>query len=41
MHQAIDAARIGVYACSPLQSSVEVEFSDFRLGPCVWVAHTS
>ncbi|MCI0712867.1 MAG: DUF1349 domain-containing protein [Chloroflexi bacterium] len=39
MHQPIDAAHIGVYACSPLQSSVEVEFSDFRLGPCGWEAH--
>ncbi|OQY31520.1 MAG: hypothetical protein B6241_13780 [Spirochaetaceae bacterium 4572_59] len=29
----------GVYACSPLDSSFEALFSDFKLEPCLWKAH--
>jgi regulation of enolase protein 1 (concanavalin A-like superfamily) len=32
-------ARIGVYACSPLNSSFKAEFSDFKLGACQWQNH--
>lgn len=41
MHQTIEVARIGVYACSPLESSFDVEFSDFGLGPSVWEEYIS
>jgi len=30
----------GVYACSPSQSSFTATFSDMRLEPCKWLAHT-
>jgi len=36
MHQPINQAHIGVYACSPLTSSIQATFSDFTLGECVW-----
>lgn len=39
MHQFIDQANIGVYACSPFNSSVHVFFSDFTLGKCLWKLH--
>ncbi len=39
MHQPIHAANIGVYACSPLKSSMRVDFSDFFMGECQWEAY--
>lgn len=36
MHQQMAAVNIGVYACSPLESSFEARFSDFSLGECEW-----
>jgi hypothetical protein len=36
MHQTLDAVRIGVYACSPLASSMAAVFSDFKFGECQW-----
>lgn len=36
MHQLTDPIRMGVYACSPLNSSMEVVFSHFSLDECVW-----
>lgn len=36
IHQPIDKANIGVYACSPLNSSIEAVFSDFSIGECLW-----
>ena len=36
MHQPILQANIGVYACSPLNSSIQAVFSDFALGECRW-----
>lgn len=36
MHQHLEKASIGVYACSPLTSSIRVEFSEFALGDCQW-----
>ena len=32
--------RFGVYACSPGDSSFTATFSEMRLEPCVWLAHT-
>ena len=31
--------QIGVYACSPLQSSFKAQFDNFRFGECVWEAY--
>lgn len=39
MHIPITTVRIGVYACSPLQSSFKAVFSEFRMGPCNWPEH--
>jgi len=39
MHKSIDAARVGIYACSPVQSSFTARFSDFKLGPSLWQPH--
>ncbi|MDB4583599.1 DUF1349 domain-containing protein [Draconibacterium sp.] len=39
MHKPIAIARIGVYACSPLQSSFRATFSEFRFEPCKWELH--
>jgi len=36
MHKPIDVVNIGVYACSPLESSMPAEFSHFNLGECQW-----
>ena len=35
------AVRFGLYACSPMESSFEAEFSDFKLEDCLWKAHSS
>lgn len=39
MHMPINTARVGVYACSPLQSSFRAFFSEFNIGPCKWAEH--
>ena len=31
--------RFGVYACSPMDSSFEAEFTNFKLEDCLWKAH--
>ena len=31
--------RFGLYACSPLNSSFEARFTDFKLENCLWKAH--
>ncbi len=36
LHQQTHNAGIGVYACSPLNSSFEAKFSDFEMGACIW-----
>ena len=36
MHKPISVARLGVYACSPLNSSFRAVFSEFELGDCEW-----
>jgi regulation of enolase protein 1 (concanavalin A-like superfamily) len=39
LHQPIEIARVGVYACSPLESSFKAIFSNFQLGSCIWHKH--
>lgn len=41
LHLPIERINIGVYACSPLQSTMKVEFSNFSLGPCIWEPYTA
>lgn len=41
LHAAAGAVNIGIYACSPLQSSFRVVFSSFELGECVWQPYPS
>ena len=36
MHGDLSIARVGVYACSPSDSSFKVRFSDFAVGPSAW-----
>ncbi len=37
MHVPLNTARVGVYACSPLQSSCKATFSEFKIGTCEWL----
>ena len=39
MHVPLEIVRVGVYACSPLQSSFKATFSEFKIGPCEWGQH--
>ncbi|MBR4081621.1 MAG: DUF1349 domain-containing protein [Clostridia bacterium] len=39
MFNAGERIRVGVYACSPEESSFTAEFTDMTLGPCQWLAH--
>ncbi len=41
MHSPIDLVNLGVYACSPLNSSFQALFSDFTLGKCTWELHVN
>lgn len=36
LHKAMSRIKIGIYACSPSDSSFEVTFSDFKFGDCLW-----
>ena len=40
MHPAMPVARVGVYGCSPGQSSFKAFFSGLEYGPCVWTMHS-
>lgn len=33
--------RFGLYACSPLNSSFEAKFDNFKLDNCLWMAHST
>lgn len=33
------SVRLGLYACSPMDSSFEATFDSLRFGPCSWMAH--
>lgn len=39
MYNYITIARVGVYACSPLESSFKARFSAFELSECRWPNH--
>ena len=39
LHEGAGAINVGVYACSPEDSSFEAVFTDMDLGPCAWLAH--
>lgn len=39
MYNYITIARVGVYACSPLESSFKARFSAFELSECRWPDH--
>ncbi|SHF20215.1 hypothetical protein SAMN05444274_10426 [Mariniphaga anaerophila] len=39
LHKSVQNAGVGIYACSPLDSSFEAAFSNFKMGPCAWVEH--
>ncbi len=39
LHEPRETVNLGVYACSPLESSFRAEFSGFSLGECVWQLH--
>ena len=36
LHKASVEIKVGVYACSPLKSSFNAVFSEFKSGPCLW-----
>lgn len=39
MHLPIAVAKVGIYACSPLESNFKAVFSEFRIGSCQWQLH--
>ena len=39
MHKPIVIAKVGVYTCSPLQSSFMAVFSEFKIESCKWELH--
>lgn len=36
MHKITTDLKVGVYACSPLKSSFDAVFTEFKIGPCLW-----
>ena len=41
LHKNVEETGIGVYACSPLNSSITADFSDFFFGECTWKSYES
>ena len=39
LHEGAGTVRVGVYACSPEDSSFTARFDHLELGPCAWAAH--
>ena len=39
LHEGAGEVCVGVYACSPEDSSFTARFTDLELGPCAWAAH--
>ena len=39
LHEGAGEVRVGIYACSPEDSSFTARFTDLSLGPCAWMAH--
>ncbi len=38
---AVKPIRFGLYACSPLNSSFEAKFNNFKFDNCMWIAHST
>ena len=39
LHEGAGEVRVGIYACSPEDSSFTARFTGLSLGPCAWMAH--
>ena len=39
LHEGAGTVKVGVYACSPEDSSFTARFTDLAMGPCAWLAH--
>ena len=39
LHEGAGEVRVGIYACSPEDSSFTARFDSLELGPCAWAAH--
>ena len=39
LYEGAGTVRVGIYACSPEDSSFTAKFTDLELGPCAWEAH--
>ncbi|MBQ3267978.1 MAG: DUF1349 domain-containing protein [Atopobiaceae bacterium] len=39
LHEGAGQVRVGIYACSPEDSSFTARFDHLELGPCAWEAH--
>nr|WP_321486023.1 DUF1349 domain-containing protein [uncultured Draconibacterium sp.] len=39
MHKSKETARVGIYACSPMDSSFKAVFSEIKIGTCLWETH--
>ena len=39
LHEGAGQVRVGIYACSPEDSSFTARFDHLELGPCSWAAH--
>ncbi len=39
IHEPLAAARVGIYACSPLESSFTARFSHLSISECLWKKH--
>ena len=39
LHEGAGTVRVGIYACSPEDSSFTAHFDHLDLGPCTWLAH--
>ncbi len=37
MHKAIEKARVGLFACSPLDSSFDAQFTNATIKNCLWL----
>ena len=39
LHEGAGEVRVGIYACSPEDSSFTARFDHLEIGPCAWAAH--
>lgn len=38
---ALESVRFGLYGCSPMDSSFEAQFSEFKIEECLWLSHNA